>query len=125
MSIQFQIQGLSNLQLAFDMVRFRYNRGYKIGLQRAAEFLLEESRKLAPIDTGFLRSTGHTIIKGDGFRAKASIGYSAYYAVWVHEDLTKYHAPPTTAKFMTIPINDRKNQEKVVRMIRAEMRKRT
>jgi hypothetical protein len=125
MSITIQVKGLSALQLAFDMVRFRYNRGYKVGLQKAGEFLLQESLKITPIDTGFLRSTGSVSIRGDGFRAKADIGFGAYYAVWVHEDLTKYHAPPTTAKFITIPMNDKKNHDKVVRMIRAEMSKRT
>jgi methionine synthase II (cobalamin-independent) len=38
--------------------------------------------------------------------------YTAPYAIYVHEDLTKYHAPPTQAKFVEQP----------ARQLRQEMR---
>jgi hypothetical protein len=40
------------------------------------------------------------------------VSYNAPYSVFVHEDLTKYHAPPTQAKFVEQP----------ARQLRQEMR---
>lgn len=37
--------------------------------------------------------------------AKLAIGYSADYAVMVHEDLEVHHKPPGQAKFLSEPIN--------------------
>jgi hypothetical protein len=34
---------------------------------------------------------------------KLSVGYQSEYAIYVHEDLTKNHKPPTQAKFLEEP----------------------
>lgn len=33
----------------------------------------------------------------------SQVGYAAPYAIYVHEDLQAYHAPPTRAKFLSEP----------------------
>lgn len=38
--------------------QLRYKKSFKIALQKAGEFLLQESKKLVPVDTGFLRDSG-------------------------------------------------------------------
>ena len=67
----------------------------------AADLVLELSLELCPIDTGHLRSTGQVIIDGDGYATVATVGYSADYAIYVHENLEAHHKPPTQAKFLS------------------------
>lgn len=36
-------------------------------------------------------------------RTAWNVSFQTYYAEWVHEDMTAYHAPPTQAKFLEEP----------------------
>jgi hypothetical protein len=64
------------------------------------------SQKQVPVDTGHLRSTGAVsdpdITQGS---VEVTIGYSAPYALFVHEDLQAHHKPPTKAKYLEDPFN--------------------
>lgn len=75
-------------------------KGFEEGVRLATEFILEEAIKVTPIDTGFLRSSGGYTIVGSGFNTKGFIVFSAPYAIYVHEDLSKWHASGTYAKFL-------------------------
>ena len=79
-------------------------------MRAAGETLLEESNKLVPVLTGVLKKSGKVTYKGRGLNTEFSIGYSADYAVYVHEDLTKHH-PNGQAKFLETAILQ--NQDKL------------
>lgn len=72
-----------------------------LSLEQAAHVLLRASQKLVPVDTRLLVGTGKVVTTGKGFGARASVSYDTPYAIYVHEDLTKFHAPPTQAKFLS------------------------
>jgi hypothetical protein len=71
-------------------------------------YILMESQKIVPVDTGALRASGN--IKPPvrlGNSVHVDIGYgntSASYAFIVHENLTNRHASPTQAKYLEVPI---------------------
>lgn len=69
--------------------------------------VMNESKKLCPVDTGALRGSGHVpepeVSEGN---IRATLGYSEAYAWWVHENLLAHHEPPTQAKFLEIPLID-------------------
>lgn len=74
--------------------------------------IMNESKKLCPVEFGFLRGSGYVsdpIIMADG-TILISIGYSSEYAVYVHEIVTNYHKPPTMAKFLELPLIYRKDR---------------
>jgi hypothetical protein len=66
------------------------------------------SVRITPIQTGALRASGHVEPPEiDPAGATVSFGYggaSAPYAVYVHENLSAYHKPPTMAKFLELPV---------------------
>lgn len=69
------------------------------------EMILETSKYLCPKDTGELVNSGYVATSKIGKnRVGAEVGYAKggkpEYALVVHEDLTKYHEPPTQAKFL-------------------------
>ena len=72
------------------------------GLQHAAEHLLEESRRIVPIDTGILSKSGVASHEG----TTAAVSYDTPYAVAVHEDMTAAHQPGRQAKYLETPLNE-------------------
>jgi hypothetical protein len=74
------------------------------GLKKCAKVILNKAMTVVPRETGALAAS-HRIVGNDkqGFAARYAVeagGPSAYYALYVHEDLTKHHAPPTMAKWL-------------------------
>jgi len=63
----------------------RLKEGYVRGLKRAGLLLQRESQKIVPVDTGNLKASAFTRLEGSGWKAAAIVGYTAIYAVWVHE----------------------------------------
>lgn len=67
-----------------------------------SEIELAEAKRRCPVDTGTLRATGH-VVEPDGNSLRVRIAFggpAAPYAIYVHENLEAYHAPPTQAKFL-------------------------
>ncbi len=78
----------------------------KVSTWEEMQVILGESIKICPVEFGPLRASGYVSepeIGPDG-SIKVKIGYSKDYAVYVHEILTNYHNPPTSAKFLEIPL---------------------
>ena len=63
------------------------------GLRAGSKFLLEKSQELVPTESGDLKKSGYfkNIGKRSGMGAVYAIGYTATYAMWVHEDTTAAH----------------------------------
>jgi hypothetical protein len=85
------------------------------GLRAAAEFLLDKSQEIVPVDTGELKESGHV----EGSRMNVAVVYDADHAVIVHEDLAATHTPPTSAKYLEIPA--RANRKEMREIIREEV----
>lgn len=96
-------------------------RGYINGIKKAGKFILDESRKIVPIDTKALYESSSTKTRGRGWASIQETMYSMYYGIWVHENLTARHKPGKSAKFLEKPI--RQNKAKIRSIIREEMRK--
>lgn len=72
------------------------------GMRDAAQTLLVESLKLVPIDTGELSKSATIKTNENGFNTTVDVSYggeNAYYAVFVHEDLTKVHGTAFNIKY--------------------------
>jgi hypothetical protein len=70
--------------------------------------IFAESQRLVPVEFGPLKQSGKVSRRNYKYTVSRSIKYGGkepgpYYAVYVHEDLTKKHKAPTRAKFLEIP----------------------
>ncbi|MET9329477.1 hypothetical protein [Tsukamurella sp. NPDC003166] len=65
-------------------------------LQAGAEHLLEESNRIAPIETGALIRSG--VARAEG--GEAAVGYNTPYAVRQHEELGYQHDDGREAKYL-------------------------
>ena len=74
------------------------------------EPVLEQAQIYAPVKTGAFRNSGYLEVmqKGNVFEAEIGFGRGGEptYTVFVHEDMTKYHVPPTQAKFLQTAVDD-------------------
>lgn len=89
-------------------------------MERAIDYFLlsvlrdsKDKPPRVPVDTGFLQSTGYTEpAKIEGKHILASIGYSANYAVYVHDNLNgrikHYKRPGSGAKFLSTHLDARR-----------------
>ena len=81
-------QVVRNLKRADKLLGAQVQRGLVLG----GQYLERESKKICPVDEGNLRKSGFTRnMGGSGWLADIVVGYTANYAVYVHEDLTKLH----------------------------------
>lgn len=79
-------------------------KGAELGVFKATEFNKRQSVKVTPIEYGDLRKSARTQYTGSGYEKKGLITFNTDYAIYVHEDLTKYHAPGTYAKYLQRPV---------------------
>lgn len=93
MFIQFMATLFSNIKLAFKKDEIYDN---ALERQMIAHQILQRSQELVPVATGYLKSTAYINPYGTGY----VIGYSAPYAVYVHEVEWAAHKFPTQVKFL-------------------------
>ena len=68
-------------------------------LKRAGLFLQRESMKLVPVQYGPLKASAFTRAEGRGFRTRVIVGYTAAYAIYVHEITTAAHGKAYNTKY--------------------------
>lgn len=80
------------------------------GVKKATQYLLNETIKVTPIATGDLRRSGRTQYTGRGKNIRGRVHFTARYAIYVHEDMDKYHAPGTYAKYLSRTVWEKRGQ---------------
>lgn len=147
------VEGLDQVMKNLSKVKKMTEQRMARGLLKAGAFLLAESRKIVPVQRGILRSTGYVRPLPGLLWSKFEVivGYSAGYAVYVHEVVTAAHGaafnrkhaakirhmiaigksntdngwfwrkPEEQAKFLERPVRD--NREEIFRIIAEEAKR--
>jgi hypothetical protein len=105
---EVHVYGVDRVLRAFGAVKNNSGKSIAEGLAAAAKTLFNRSQILVPVEKGDLKATGKIESGGRGFGAWAQVVYGGIsptgrevtYALVVHEDLEKYHAPPTQARYL-------------------------
>lgn len=72
---------------------------YGRGVKKAGLFLQRQSMKEVPVDKGPLRASAFTRATGSGKQIQVQVGYTAGYAIYVHENLDAAHGAAFNAKY--------------------------
>lgn len=88
------------------------------GVWKAALVVKAASIKKTPVATGFLRNSAYTTAFEEMSGPVAEIGYTASYAIYVHEINKHYRKPGTSWKFLQLALEE--NRERILRIIEAE-----
>lgn len=113
--------GIQESAKAVGKLRRVTNKAGAKGLRKALTYLLKESNKITPKKTGALRKSGTVSIIQTEPQPKGVILYGVYYAIYVHEDLTKHHAAGTSAKFLEKTVKNKRYISKARGMITNEI----
>jgi hypothetical protein len=115
------------LEKALKAIQRQGKKGAKaigVGLKKGGLFLQRESQQLCPVEFGVLRNTAFTRSEGTEMNPEVRVGYTAGYALYVHENL-KAHHPVGQAKFLEQPARQKQTEIKdvIVTTAKAEMKK--
>lgn len=108
MKITVKLNGTKELQK--QLAQFGANAEKELGgaMFREATTIMNASKVIVPVDTGALKNSGIVMPpERTGTGVMVSLGYGGAardYAIYVHENLTARHAPPTRAKFLEDPL---------------------
>jgi hypothetical protein len=123
MAIGFELQGVQGVLDHFRAAQNLKKRQVERGLRKAGLFLLRQSLKVVPVDTGALKNSGRLHITGSGFGTIVWIEYGMNYAIYVHENMSARHKPGKIAKFVETPM--RENAGKISAILLKELSMRT
>ena len=115
-----KIQGVSRLVKQLESRAKNAGKGMRKGLYRGGLLLQRESMKVVPVDFGFLKASAGTRLIGAGLKSEVLVGYTAEYAVYVHENLEARHLPGKSAKFLEQPLRD--HHKEIMAEIKAGMK---
>jgi hypothetical protein len=65
--------------------------GLNRGLRAAGLLLYRYSQLEVPVDYGILKASGFVRVIGTGWSTAVQVGYTASYAIFVHENLDAFH----------------------------------
>ncbi len=97
------ISGIDEIIRNLKRIDTQIARGVARGLKRGGQLLLRESQKIVPVDKGPLKASGFDRnVGGSGFKTDIIVGFTAVYAVYVHEDLDAAHGAAFNEKYGAI-----------------------
>jgi hypothetical protein len=102
------VMGADELAKALSRVPRNTEQVLSKALYEEGQMAFAESQQLTPIETGALRGSGvlhQPNIQPDKVSVALTYGGpAAPYALFVHEILSSYHAAPTQAKYLELPV---------------------
>jgi len=84
------------------LAKGKAKQGAARGLFLGAEHVLEESRRLVPIEEGTLERSG--VASVDEGQLRAAVSYDTVYAVYQHEMMNLQHDAGRTSKYLESPL---------------------
>ena len=84
-SLVTQLEGVKEVLAKLRKQREVIGANVEKGLKLAGLLLQRESQNLVPVDLGILKASAFTRAEGKGFETLVNVGYTAFYAMYVHE----------------------------------------
>lgn len=81
------IKGVREVLAEIKRQEKRMAAGAERGLKIAGLKLQRESQRMVPVDFGILKNSAFTRATGKGLKTQVNIGYTAHYALYVHENV--------------------------------------
>ena|SRR3990167_768171 len=102
MNVKIEIKGDKKILQEIRRLAKAYPKAAMDAVREEALDLKRRSQLIVPIDTGILKGSAFIEERGEGRTFEATVGYSANYAIPVHERTEVKH-PVGEAKFLEKP----------------------
>lgn len=83
--LSLKVKGLNEVVSGMGNFRLASASGVENGLKKAGLQLLRDANELVPVEFGNLKQSGFVRSTGSGFGTVVTVGYTANYAIYVHE----------------------------------------
>lgn len=93
------VHGTAKAQAALNRRRAQFGRNFERGMIKGGTILFRAAQEIVPVDQGPLRASGSVRKVGRGLKTEMRIGYSAEYALLVHESLEFAHGEEFNIKY--------------------------
>lgn len=103
MTASFVIEGEDELMAKLKAMWPKFSNAAVKGCMDWADDVMNEAKRITPVDTGALRASGYTQTMSGPEGVEIGIGFSANYALYVHENLEAHH-DVGQAKFLETPM---------------------
>jgi len=113
-----KVTGVEEIKKNLVRASINVHVGLARGLKKAGLLVQRESQKIVPVDLGNLKASAFTRKMGSGLGVCVLVGYTASYAVYVHENLEAKHKPGKTAKFLEKAAKE--NKDNIIKIIAEE-----
>jgi hypothetical protein len=98
--LTMQWTGANEVAKELDLTNKKAILGFARGLKAAGEWLLARANELVPVQFGNLKASGFVRnMGGRGLDTDVVVGYTAAYAVYVHENLEAAHGKAFNIKY--------------------------
>jgi len=107
MNLRMGIKGMKELKKALKSKGNQANEALAKALYQEAETIMNQAKRITPVDTGTLRNSGHVQqpkITRNAVEVMMGFGGAAEYAIYVHENIHVRHRVGQ-AKFLEQPLN--------------------
>ena len=99
-AVSLQFTGLNEVVKGLDLNDKKVQRSIRSGLIGAGKWLLRTSQQLVPVQFGILKASGFVRDVGvSKDRPDVVVGYTAKYAIYVHENMDAAHGKAFNAKY--------------------------
>lgn len=101
--MRVEFTGVSSTLKAIGRRKAKATRATEDVLEQCGQIILKQALVYVPYRTGRLYRSGKVIVTGKGGRATVRVvfgGPGIAYALYVHENPTMYHRPPTMYKYL-------------------------
>ena len=103
---EIQFEGQKELLEQLDTFVLNYKDEVSVALWQELSKVMNDSKRICPVDTGRLRASGYVFDPVVSFEEiSVQLGYATEYAFYVHENLNAGHTYPTCAKFLEWPLD--------------------
>jgi len=82
-----KIDGVRDIQRNLCKADSRIRKALERGVVKAGLYIQRESQRIVPVDTGNLKASAFTRKIGSGVKFDVIVGYTASYAIYVHENI--------------------------------------
>ena len=97
--IGVKVIGVKDILKNLRVSRKKAGKGVEVGLKAAGKHLMRESQRIVPVQHGILKESAYTRARGSRMYTEVFVGYTAEYALYVHENLAAAHGAEYNKKY--------------------------
>lgn len=104
------VVGVSRVQSSLERMIQKDTEAIRAGMRECLEAVNKKADFYVPVRLGVLKASRKDAILKDSVGVDGAIWYDAPYALFVHEEVNRFHVAPTCAKWLLRSVRESKQE---------------